>query len=162
MHLFYAGSIVLKGGYSGSMIYSELSAGLWVIRLEDGDDILMSLRRLAESKDVRAGLLEGIGSLKKVKLGYYDFETRKYSWQLFEEDMEILTLSGNVSTKDATYIPHVHVSLGRKDFSVLGGHLDDGSQANMVEVILRRLPGELVKAHDEKIGLNVLQLSRKF
>ena len=75
--------------------------------------------------------------------------------------MEILNLSGNVSTKDAGYIPHVHVALGRKDFSVLGGHLDDGSQANMVEVFVRGLPGELVKAHDQKIGLNVLQLSNK-
>jgi predicted DNA-binding protein with PD1-like motif len=143
------------------MIYSELSSDLWAIRLEDGDDILMSLRRFAESKGVRAGLLDGIGSLKKVRLGYYDFESRKYSWQAFEEDMEILNLSGNVSTKDTAYIPHVHVSLGRKDFSTLGGHLDDGSLANMVEVFVRKLPGKLVKAHDEKIGLNVLQLSRK-
>ena len=31
----------------------------------------------------------------------------------------------------------------------------------MVEVFVRRLPGELVKAHDQKIGLNVLQLSDK-
>src|SRR5690242_12604706 len=101
------------------MIYSKLSTDRWAIRLEDGDDILLSLRKFAENKGIRAGLLEGIGSLKKVRLGYYDFETRKYSWQNFEEDMEILNLSGNVSTKDATYIPHVHVSLGRKDFSVL-------------------------------------------
>ena len=144
---------------SGSMIYSQLSSDLWAVRLEDGDDILVSLRRFVEVKGVRAGLLEGIGSLRKVRLGYYDFETRKYSWQVFEEDMEILNLSGNVSTKDAGYIPHVHVALGRKDFSVLGGHLDDGSQANMVEVFVRRLPGELVKVHDQKIGLNVLQLS---
>ena len=143
------------------MIYLQLSSDLWAVRLEDGDDILMSLRRFVEVKRIRAGLLEGIGSLKKVRLGYYDFETRKYSWQAFEEDMEILNLSGNVSTKDAGYIPHVHVALGRKDFSVLGGHLDDGSQANMVEVFVRRLPGELVKAHDQKIGLNVLQLSDK-
>ncbi len=144
------------------MIYSQLSTDSWVVRLEDGDDILMSLRKFVEGKRVRAGLLEGIGSLKKVRLGYYDFETRKYSWREFEEDMEILNLSGNVSIKDATYIPHIHVSLGRKDFSVLGGHLDDGSRANMVEVFVHSLPGELVKAHDEKIGLNVLQLSHKF
>lgn len=144
------------------MIYSQLSTDSWAVRLEDGDDILMSLRKFVEGKRVRAGLLEGIGSLKKVRLGYYDFETRKYSWREFEEDMEILNLSGNVSIKDATYIPHIHVSLGRKDFSVLGGHLDDGSRANMVEVFVQRLSGELVKAHDEKIGLNVLQLSHKF
>jgi uncharacterized protein len=143
------------------MIYSKLSTERWAIRLEDGDDILLSLRKFVESKGIKAGLLEGIGSLKKVRLGYYDFETRKYSWQTFEEDMEILNLTGNVSIKDATYLPHVHVSLGRKDFSVLGGHLDEGSEANMVEVFVRKLPGELVKAHDEKIGLNVLQLSHK-
>ena len=59
-------------------------------------------------------------------------------------------------------LPHAHATLGRRDFSVIGGHLEEGSLANMVEVNLARLPGKLEKAKDSNLGLNLLQLSRKF
>ena len=39
--------------------------------------------------------------------------------------------------------------------------MDQGSLANMVEIVVQKLPGRLVKARDEKMGLNLLQLLRK-
>ena len=39
--------------------------------------------------------------------------------------------------------------------------MDEGSLANMVEIVVQKLPGKLVKAKDEGIGLNLLQLPRK-
>jgi len=143
------------------MIYTQLGTDKYVIRLESGDDILQSLRQFATAKRLSAGLLEGIGSLSKVKLGHYDFKTRKYSYQTVEDDLEILNLSGNIASMNSQPIPHLHVTLGRRDFSVIGGHLDEGSSANMVEIGILKLPGKLVKAKDEEIGLNVLQLARR-
>ncbi len=143
------------------MIYTQLGAGSYMIRLEKGEDILDSLRRFAGTKRIRAAVFEGIGSLNKAKLGHYDFVTKEYKFEIFQDDLEILTLSGNISTMNRTPLPHAHVTLGRRDFSVIGGHLDEGSAANMVEIALRQLPGRLVKAKDEKIGLNVLQLPRR-
>ena len=143
------------------MIYTQLGTDKYVIRLESGDDILQSLRQFATAKRLSAGLLEGIGSLSKVKLGHYDFKTRKYSYQTVEDDLEILNLSGNIASMNRQPIPHLHVTLGRRDFSVIGGHLDEGSSANMVEIGILKLPGKLVKAKDEEIGLNVLQLARR-
>src|SRR5207245_10432809 len=98
VHLFYPRIITFGGrGIRDPLIYSQLSSDLWAVRLEDGDDILMNLRRFVEVKRIRARLLEGIGSLKKVRLGYYDFETRKYSWKAIEEDMEVVNVFGTVS-----------------------------------------------------------------
>jgi predicted DNA-binding protein with PD1-like motif len=54
------------------------------------------------------------------------------------------------------------VTLGRRDFSVIGGHLEDGSLANMVEVNITKLPGKLLKEKDENVGLNLLNLPHKF
>jgi len=101
--------------------------------------------------------------LYKAVLGYYDFkDTKTYKYETFDEDLEILTLSGNVSTMNQKALPHAHVTLGRRDFSVIGGHLEEGSLANMVEVNLTKLPGKLLKEKDENVGLNLLQLPRKF
>ena len=133
----------------------------YVLRLESGDDILQSLRQFATTKRIGASLLEGIGSLRKVKLGHYDFKTKQYKFEIFEDDLEILTLSGNIASMNREPLPHVHVTLGRRDFSVIGGHLDEESSANMVEIGLWKLPGKLVKAKDAEIGLNVLQLRRR-
>lgn len=132
-----------------------------MLRLEAGDDILESLQRFGEKKRLRAAVFEGIGSLNKAKLGHYDFKTRKYTYEVFEDDLEILSLEGNISTLDQKPLPHAHATLGRRDFTVIGGHLDQGSLANMVEIVVQKLPGRLLKAKDEKIGLNLLQLSRK-
>jgi predicted DNA-binding protein with PD1-like motif len=143
------------------MIYTQLGTDKYALRLESGDDILQSIRQFATAKRLGAGLLEGIGSLSKVTLGHYDFKTRKYGYETFEDDLEILNLSGNIASMNRQPLPHVHVTLGRRDFSVIGGHMDEGSSANMVEVGIWKLPGKLVKAKDDKIGLNVLQLARR-
>ncbi len=143
------------------MIYTQLGTDKYVLRLESGDDILQSLRQFATAKRLTAGLLEGIGSLSKVKLGHYDFKTKQYRYETFEDDLEILNLSGNIASMNREPLPHIHVTLGRRDFSVIGGHLDEGSSANMVEIGIRKLPGKLLKAKDETTGLNLLQLARR-
>ena len=143
------------------MIYAQLGTDKYALRLESGDDILQSIRQFATAKRLSAGLLEGIGSLSKVKLGHYDFKTRKYSYETFEDDLEILNLSGNIASMNRQPLPHLHVTLGRRDFSVIGGHMEEGSSANMVEIGVWKLPGKLVKAKDDQIGLNVLQLARR-
>lgn len=144
------------------MLYTKQSSG-FVIRLEQGDDILSTLKQFAGAKRVRAAFFEGIGSLYKAKLGHYDFqETKTYKYETFDEDLEILALSGNVSTMNQMALPHAHVTLGRRDFSVIGGHLEEGSLANMVEINLVKVPGKLEKAKDSNIGLNLMQLPHKF
>ena len=144
------------------MIYTEKGPG-FVIRLEQGDDILKSLKQFADAMKVQAAFFEGIGSLYRAKLGHYDFqETKTYKYETFDEDLEILTLSGNISTMNEKALPHAHATLGRRDFSVIGGHLEEGSLANMVEVNLSQLPGKLEKAKDTNVGLNLLQLPKKF
>lgn len=144
------------------MIYTEKGVA-FVIRMEQGDDILKSLKQFADAKKVQAAFFEGIGSLYRAKLGHYDFQdTRTYKYETFDEDLEILTLSGNISTMNEKALPHAHATLGRRDFSVIGGHLEEGSLANMVEVNLSQLPGKLEKAKDSTIGLNLLQLPKKF
>ncbi len=157
--MFYSDPSIRPG--ERDMIYSELGRGQYMIRMEKGEDILNTLRSFAETKRIRAAVFEGIGSVNKASLGHYDFVTRKYKFETFQEDLEILTLSGNISTMNRTPLPHAHVTLGRRDFSVIGGHLDEGSSANMVEIGLKQLPGQLVKAKDEQMGLNVLQLRKR-
>jgi uncharacterized protein len=140
------------------LIFEEPVQGRLVARLEKGEDVLGSIKRLAETRKILAAVMEGIGSISKAKLGHYNFTTKKYHFQVFNEDLEILSLAGNISSLDGKPLPHVHVTLGKRDFTVLGGHLDEGSLANMVELFIRVLPGKIVKSKDVDSGLNLFQL----
>ena len=142
-------------------MFSRLGPGKFIVRLEKGDDILDSIVGFARTNRIDAAMFEGIGSLNTVKLGHYDFETKEYKYEVFREDLEILSLSGNISIMNKKPLPHAHVTLGRRDFSVIGGHLDEGSLANMVEIGINSLPGKLLKARDDEVGLNLLQLRRR-
>ena len=143
------------------MIFAKFRPATFVIRLEMGEDILGSIKGFAKAKKIRGAMFEGIGSLNKARLGHYDFRTKNYKYELFEEDLEILALTGNISTMDNKPLPHAHATLGRRDLTVVGGHLDEGSIANMIEIGLYVLPGRLVKSRDEEVGLNLLQLAKR-
>ena len=142
-------------------MFSRLGPGRFIVRLEKGDDILDSIVGFARTNRIGAAMFEGIGSLNTVKLGHFDFATKGYRYEVFREDLEILSFSGNISTMNKKPLPHAHVTLGRRDFSVIGGHLDEGSLANMVEIGINSLPGKLLKARDDEVGLNLLQLRRR-
>ena len=156
-----SGFIATSSPSTLTMIFAQFRPATFVIRLEMGDDILGSIKRFAKAKRIRAAMFEGIGSLNKARLGHYDFRTKNYKYELFEEDLEILILSGNISTMNNEPLPHAHATLGRRDFTVIGGHLDEESIANMVEIGLHTLPGKLVKSRDEGVGLNLLQLPKR-
>src|SRR5215472_5318409 len=84
----------------------------FVLRLEQGDDILKTLRDFSDTQKIKAAFFEGIGSLYRAKLGHYDFkDTKTYKYETFDEDLEILTLSGNVSTMNGHALPHAHITL---------------------------------------------------
>src|SRR5713226_1975163 len=88
-----SGFIATSSPRTLTMIFAQFRPATFVIRLEMGDDILGSIKRLAKAKRIRAAMFEGIGSLNKARLGHYDFRTKNYKYELFEEDLEILTLS---------------------------------------------------------------------
>src|SRR2546428_13678626 len=93
-----ASSLLEEGEFGIRLIYSQLSSDLWAVRLEDGNDILMSLRRFVEAKRIRAGLLEGLGSLEEERLGEYDFAARRQFGSGVEEGREIGNISWDLST----------------------------------------------------------------
>lgn len=74
----------------------------------------------------------------------------------WEEDMEIVSLTGTVSLHGS----HLHISLSRRDLSVLGGHLMPGCLVNTTaEIILLELPGlSFTREFDEETGYDELSI----
>ena len=74
--------------------------------------------------------------------------------------MEVVSLIGNVTLKDDLPVLHVHVTLGRRDLSIIGGHLND--LVGAPEPGDLDAPGSIKvrRALDEACGLYVMDLTR--
>ncbi len=69
--------------------------------------------------------------------------------------MEIANLTGNVSELDGNVYLHLHVTLGRCDYSALAGHLLTATINGACEIVITKYPGTLERYHNANIGLNM-------
>lgn len=104
-------------------------------RLRRGDDLLLSIRRLAEEYDLQAGVvLSAVGCLSRLRLRDASGVTIREA----EENVEIVSLTGTVSARRT----HLHLSCSREDLSCLGGHLAEGCIVNTTcELVIGILDG---------------------
>ena len=99
------------------------------------------------------GAISGIGALSEVRLGYFNAEAKKYEEKVFRENIEIVSLRGNISLKDNEIFPHLHAVLSRRDFSVVGGHLFSGTVYAFEFEIIPFEGKPFVRGFDEDTGL---------
>jgi len=121
----------------------------WVVRLQDGEDLVKVLRKL---KSDAAMIVAGIGMIRDVELGYWNGSD--YEIHAYKEPAELLSLQGNLAMNEAgERIAHVHVSLARKDGSVRGGHLVAATVHNTLEMGLLPLEAIALDRKQESNGL---------
>ena len=58
-------------------------------------------------------------------IGYFDWAKKDYKRIPVEEQVEVLSLLGDVAEAKGEPALHIHAVLGRSDGSVVGGHLLD-------------------------------------
>ena len=101
--------------------------------------------------------MTAIGAFSSVKLGYFDWETKAYRTIPVDEQVEVLSLLGDVATKDGEPAVHAHVVVGRSDGTTRGGHLLEAHVRPTLEVILDESPSHLRKRHDPESGLALIR-----
>ena len=99
-------------------------------RLERGTDLVRALRRVCADHSVRTAEIRALGALESVEICAYEQKNRTYGpARTFKGDLEILSLTGNVSEKQGELALHLHITLARdtdNGIQVLGGHLLSG------------------------------------
>ena len=128
-----------------------------LIRLEKGEDLLLSVLGYVKEKNIMAGYLTGIGALGKGKIGYFDTKDLKYLHIPFGE-VELLACTGNIARNKDTQEPvaHIHIVLGDKDGKCIGGHLIEGIVSVTAEIYLVETKPGVFRTKDEDTGLYLL------
>lgn len=105
------------------------------VRLHRGEDLLLSIRQLAQKNGIRAGVvLSAVGCISRGRVR----DASGCTIRDITEHCEIVSLNGTVSAARC----HLHIALSREDLSTIGGHLTEGCIINTTcELVIAELPG---------------------
>lgn len=95
----------------------------FVLAFDKGDDVHPVLQRFAEEQKIAAAEVRGIGGFRRVTLAYFERATMAYEPRPLEQQLEVVSLLGNVTLAAGKPKVHLHCVAGLKDGSAMGGHL---------------------------------------
>ena len=126
-----------------------------VLVFETGDEVASGLLEFAQTARLAASHFTAIGAFRDVTLGYFDWEKKDYQRIPVKEQVEVLSLIGDVALEDGKPKVHAHVVVGKADGSAHGGHLLEAHVRPTLEVVITESESAMNKSYDP---LSKLQL----
>lgn len=131
--------------------------GVYTLNFNKEDEVIAVLAAFLQKENIQAAHITGLGAASRLTLAYYNLATKEYEKKMFEEDVEILSLTGNVGVKSGgQLVVHLHGTFGRRDFSVFGGHVFEMVISGAGELHIHTLEGAINRAYDEETGLTLM------
>ena len=131
----------------------------FVIVFDTGDDVTSGLLEFAKANGIDAASLSGIGAFERVTLGYFDLKKRDYIRIPIDEQVEVVSLVGNIAMADKGPKLHAHVVVGKSDGSAHGGHLMEARVRPTLEIVLIEAPSHLRRRSDPATGLALIDVN---
>ncbi|HEX6966614.1 MAG TPA: PPC domain-containing DNA-binding protein [Gemmatimonadaceae bacterium] len=123
-----------------------------------GDDPMAGLLAFAREQQLRASHFTAIGAFSSVTLGYFQFERKTYEHIPVYEQVEVLSLVGDITLDRGEPALHAHVVIGKSDGTAHGGHLLEARVRPTLEVMLVESPTTLRRRFDPDTGLTLIDL----
>lgn len=130
----------------------------YVLIFDTGDEIVSNLKTFAKERRLAGSSFKAIGALSDAKLGWFNWEAKKYETAAdIHEQIEVLSLIGDIALKDGEPEIHAHMVVGKRDGTAHGGHLQEAHVRPTLEMILTESPVALQKRHDPESGLALIR-----
>jgi len=130
----------------------------FVLVFNTGDEVTKGLLEFARAQKLEAAALTGIGAFQSVTLGYFELQKRDYKRIAINEQVEVVSLVGNVAIGDEGPKLHAHVVVGKSDGTAHGGHLIEARVRPTLEIVLIETPAHLRRRSDPATGLALIDL----
>lgn len=128
------------------------------LRLMRDERLFASIVGYAAANGIGYAALSGLGAVSWISIAYFNVETREYEVHEIEEQLEVTSLVGNITIREGKPTVHAHVTLGRRDLSVIGGHVIEAIARPTLEVWLDPQPTAITRLPDEDSGLFLMDL----
>jgi uncharacterized protein len=130
----------------------------FAVVLDKGDEAAGELVEFARRNDVTGAAITAVGACREATLAYFDPDLMQYHDIPVTQQAEVLSLLGDIATKDGEPALHAHAVLGLRDGSTVGGHLQRAAVWPTLEVIVTESPSHLRKRVDRETGLALITL----
>jgi predicted DNA-binding protein with PD1-like motif len=128
----------------------------FVLVFEKGDEVIAGLTAFAKQQRLSAAHFSAIGAFSGATLGFFDRARRDYRKIPLGEQVEVLSLLGDIALDGAEPKVHAHVVVGKADGTAHGGHLLDGHVWPTLELVLTESVEHLRKRIDQETGLALI------
>ena len=125
--------------------------------LKAGAKIPDAILEIARKEKITTARVEAIGGVKELRLAYFNHEKKEYEEHEFQEFLEMTSLMGNITLKEGEVFLHVHGTFGRRDLSVLAGHVMAATVFPLMEVMITQTENRAAREFDEDLGLSVIR-----
>ena len=116
-----------------------------MVRIDLGEDIVESLKKLCEDEQIRLGRVEAIGATDHAVIGVYDLAKKEYYPEKIDGFMEIASLNGNITAMDGKPYIHLHTVLADQQHVIHGGHVLEMRVGATCEMFVTVLEGEVTR-----------------
>jgi uncharacterized protein len=131
----------------------------FVLVFETDDELAGTLKKFASDQNLSDASFKAIGAFSHVKLAWFNWETKKYQPSVvLDEQLELLSLIGDIALKDGKPEVHAHAVVGKRDGSAHGGHLLEARIRPTCELVLTESPAHLKKEFDTESGIALIKL----
>jgi len=118
---------------------------------------MQGIKEFCKEHHIEAAFFHAIGAVGEVELAWYDLKAKQYVTALVQEDLELVSLTGNVSKLGNDLLVHNHGVFSNKAMETKAGHVNKAVISGACEVILTRVEGTITRMYDEETGLNLMQ-----
>ncbi len=129
----------------------------YVLRLTLGEDFMTSVVAFAKEHTITAASFTAIGATQKLTLGYYELQKKTYIDRSFSEDLEIVSITGNIALKDGAPVIHAHGAFSNQEMQTFGGHIKQLIVGASCEIALTGYNGTIERAMNEEVGLPLMK-----
>jgi predicted DNA-binding protein with PD1-like motif len=137
-------------------LINEMGERTYAIVFNKGDEVVEGLLSFAREEKVQASHFTAIGALSDVTLGYFNWTKKTFDKISIQEQVEVLSLVGNIVFDNGDPKLHAHVVIGKSNGTAHGGHLMEGHVRPILEVILVEVPSHLHRKIDKETGLALI------
>src|SRR5207244_5896794 len=108
-----------------STLLHDGDAKTYALIFDKGDEVVRELTEFAKRHQLPAAHFTAIGAFSQVTLGYFDRARKDYTKIPLREQVEVLSLVGDIARQEGAPKVHAHVVVGKVDGTAHGGHLLD-------------------------------------
>ena len=141
-----------------SKLLTDAKERTFAVIFETGEEVASGLLNFAKENKLTASHFTAIGAFREVVLGYFEIDKKQYKHMRVDEQVEVLSLLGDIALEKGEPKLHAHVVLGTSDGSARGGHLIKAVVRPTLEVILTESPAHLRREFDEASGLALIRI----